>query len=414
MLRQMVSPDKCTFRGVGGIRICFVIGLLVLRFVVGVALVAGCCVPATFAQLTGSVTGVCKDENGDPIAGASVEYDNTGNGRKYNDIQTNKMGVYFFLGIQPGTYNVLIKSADGKPIYRISNFRVTVGENTLDSDLKPRSGGTHADIRAEETKLYADSRPYLDDPPSKLKQAVPDLRGLEPAPSQDQLSTILAGVGAEVDKLLQEVPNLISVETVSEEMSVKAQTFNYIVLVQETENEWMLEEYRTDRKGRPIEQGPGTRNSVGFVSRWVVFSPANDHKSRFRYLGEQRIGKRSTFVVAFAQTPGAQSHPGEISVPQGGTIPTLYQGVAWIDESDFRILRLRTDLLAPQPQVGLKQLTATIQFGSVRIAKLEAQLWLPLEVKLDVDANGQILQELHRYSQYRLYKANTKIVTGAP
>ena len=385
-----------------------------LAIVVGVALVAGCCVPATFAQLTGSVTGICKDEDGNPIVGATVEYDNTGNGRKYKGIHTNKRGAYFFLAIQPGTYNVLIRSADGKPIYKILAFRVTVGENTLDFDLKPRSGRTHVDVIAEEMKLYADSRPYLDDPPFELERAIPDLRTLEPASSQDQLPSILASVGTKVDELLQEVPNLICDETVSEEMSVQSQTFNYIVLVHETENEWTLEEYRTDRKGRPIAQGPGTRNSVGFVSRWVVFSPANDHKSRFRYLGEQRIGSHSTFVVAFAQTPGAQSHPGEISVPQGGTIPTLYQGVAWIDESDFRILRLRTDLLAPQPQVGLKQLTATIQFGSVRIAKLEAQLWLPQEVKLDVDANGQVLQELHRYSQYRLYKANTKIVTGAP
>ena len=299
---------------------------------------------------------------------------------------------------------------------------------------------TDADIKAEEIKLYADSGSYLDDPPPELKQAVPDLKGLEPASSQDQLSTILAGVGAKVKELLQEVPDLISAETVTESLSrqisivrssrntdptevpapqvednvPKVHTFSYIVLVHETEGERMLEEYRTDRKGKPVARHPGAPNSIGFVSLWVAFSPANERKSRFRYLGEQRIGGHSSFVVTFAQTPGVQSHPGEISLPQGGTIPMLCQGVAWIDESDFRILRLRTDLLAPQPQVGLKQLTAMIQFGSVRIAKLQAQLWLPREVKLDVDANGQVFQELHQYSQYRLYKAKSKIVTDAP
>ena len=303
---------------------------------------------------------------------------------------------------------------------------------------------TDADLKAEAMKLYADAHPYLDEPEPAIEKIVPELRGLEPASSQDQLSTVLAGVGADVKELLLEVPNLISKETVTESVSgqisaatlavnpsphpgevnrtmtamvaqAEVHTFNYIVLVHETGHERMLEEYRTDRKGKPVSQGLGAPNSIGFVSLWVAFSPSNRDKSKFRYLGQQKIGGHTTFVVAFAQTPGAESHPGgEISLPQGGTIPLLHQGVAWIDESDFRILRLRTDLLAPQPQVGLKQLTAMIQFGSVGIAKLGAQLWLPREVKLNIEANGQVIHELHQYSQYRLYKAKSKIVTGAP
>jgi tetratricopeptide (TPR) repeat protein len=38
-------------------------------------------------------------------------------------------------------YNVMITSADGKPIDKVSGFRVTLGENKLDSDLKARSSG---------------------------------------------------------------------------------------------------------------------------------------------------------------------------------------------------------------------------------------------------------------------------------
>ena len=304
---------------------------------------------------------------------------------------------------------------------------------------------TDANLKAEAMKLYEDAHPYLDEPEPALVKIVPELRGLELDSGHDQLSAVLAGVGAQIKELLHEVPNLVSDETVDEESSIgsaltaggpigssnlsgaigrlpadssagqsRLQEFNYIVLVHDTENKRILEEYRTDRKGKAIAQGPGAPNSVGFVSLWVVFSPANADKSRFRYVGQQKIGEHNTFVVAFAQKPVAGSHPGEITLPQGGTIPLLHQGVAWIDESDFRILRLRTDLLAPQPQVGLKQLTAMIQFGSVRIAKLGAQLWLPREVKLNIEANGQVIHELHQYSQYRLYKAKSKIVTGAP
>lgn len=114
---------------------------LAIIVIVGVVvLMAGLCTPAAFAQMTGSVTGVCKDENGVPAAGATVEYANTANGRKYQ-VKTDKKGEYYSLGVEPGTYNVTITSADGKPIDKISGFRVTLGENKLDSDPKARSGG---------------------------------------------------------------------------------------------------------------------------------------------------------------------------------------------------------------------------------------------------------------------------------
>lgn len=112
-----------------------------LAMMLGVVLIAGLCIPVALAQLTGSVAGVCKDESGNPIAGATVEYDNTGNGRKYT-VKTTKKGEYYSLGVEPGTYNITITSADGKPIDKISGFRVTLGENTLNSDLKERSKGS--------------------------------------------------------------------------------------------------------------------------------------------------------------------------------------------------------------------------------------------------------------------------------
>jgi hypothetical protein len=303
--------------------------------------------------------------------------------------------------------------------------------------------------KVQEMKLYGNAHPYLDDSQAALREIVPELHNLEPVSSQEELPIVLEGVGAKVADLLRDVPNLVSDETVGEDVSYEedpykllpghhpvqsanvpddisprgsslvkstagVKTFNYIVLVHETGSGRILEEYRTDRKGRPVSQDPETLSSVGFVSKWVVFSPANRNIARFRYLGQQKIGGHNTFVVAFAQTPSRVSNPGTITFPDGRTIPMLSQGVAWIDESNFRILRLRTDLLAPQPQMGLNRLTAMIQFGPVRIEKLDAQLWLPLEVKINLEANGRMVQELHRYNKFRLYKAETKILTDAP
>ncbi|MBZ5678621.1 MAG: tetratricopeptide repeat protein [Acidobacteriia bacterium] len=104
------------------------------------ALVAGLCAPALFAQASGTVKGVCKDSDGKPFAGAVVEYANQDNGQKYS-LKTNNKGEYFSLGISPGKYKVtLYKTPDdqkaAKEIYHVNGFQVQLDENNLDFDLK--------------------------------------------------------------------------------------------------------------------------------------------------------------------------------------------------------------------------------------------------------------------------------------
>jgi tetratricopeptide (TPR) repeat protein len=104
---------------------------LVLIMVVAVTAL---CVPRVFAQATGSVKGVAKDMQGNPIVGATLEWANSDNGRKYN-LKTNKKGEYFSLGIEPGKYKVTL-TQDGKQLDQVSNFPVGAEEATLDFDLK--------------------------------------------------------------------------------------------------------------------------------------------------------------------------------------------------------------------------------------------------------------------------------------
>jgi tetratricopeptide (TPR) repeat protein len=105
-----------------------------LLMVVLVVAMAALCVPPVFAQATGSVKGVCKDAQGNPIAGANVEWNNTDNGRKYT-LKTNKKGEYFSLGIEPGKYKVVL-TQDGKQLDQVSGFPVGADETVLDFDLK--------------------------------------------------------------------------------------------------------------------------------------------------------------------------------------------------------------------------------------------------------------------------------------
>lgn len=290
------------------------------------------------------------------------------------------------------------------------------------------------ELKTQETKLYSDARPYLDEPFPRLKKAVHELGGLKPDSNQQLLSDLLAKVGGKADELLRKVPDLISDEDVSETQwaavqettpgciggdcehfrkggsSQRNQKFSYIILAHPTEGGRLrLEEYRTDRKDKPVAEGTAAPYFQGFASAWVVFSSLNQVESRYRYLGQQKTDGHNTFVIGFAQIPGSIESPGQFVTPKG-PIPMLFQGIAWIDQADFRVVRLRTDLLEPQPQLDIQKQTSSILFGPVHIDAVDSELWLPRAVDAEMEANGQYLQEEHQYSRYRLYKAKTKII----
>jgi len=86
------------------------------------------------AQDFGTVKGTCKDVQGVPISGATVEWLNTDNGRKY-DLKTNKKGEYFSLGIEPGTYKVIL-SKDGKELFHEDGRKIERDETVVDFNLK--------------------------------------------------------------------------------------------------------------------------------------------------------------------------------------------------------------------------------------------------------------------------------------
>ena len=272
-------------------------------------------------------------------------------------------------------------------------------QSDVDIELTPQSFDREA---------WARAKPYLDDPLPQLTANVPELHGLNPAPDQQPLAELLKKTSAKSLDLLKRMPNIISHESVVTTVEPRGPTsqekFEYLVLRHEALGEVMLEEYRIDKA-----KTGAAPHSQGSANAWVLFHPGNLVESRFRYLGRQRMDGHSTVVLAFAQIPDKVKFPGQVNV-QGTLVPVLFQGIAWIDESDFRMVRLRTDLLEPRPDFLLRTLTSEVHFSEVRVPELKDPLWLPQEVKITWDFKGQVMQERHRYSNFRLYRSKVKIV----
>jgi hypothetical protein len=276
-----------------------------------------------------------------------------------------------------------------------------------------------------------------------LQHAVMELARLKPESDQSQLTSLLDKIGAKIIEIANKTPNLISHEEVlTVEGGIKSRRdFSFLVLQHTTSSsDRVFDEYRVDVKtgekfqtdmlekaaladssadstglaALPTASQSAARSSEGpssqgFVNNWLNFHPSNRKQSDFRYLGEEKMDGHRALVVAFAQKPGHVPLPSIVEFDHK-TFQVFMQGIAWVDPMDFKILRLRMDVLAPPPGVPLRQLSSDVQFTRTTIAELASPLWLPREVVITSNLYGSVIRETHSYSNYRLFRTRSKLV----
>jgi hypothetical protein len=291
------------------------------------------------------------------------------------------------------------------------------------AELGPSSspfGSASATLGAREATTY------LNFPIQRLKAVVPALGGIKYDDRQDQLPVILGRVAQHIADVLPRLPNLISREDVYHFQSTAdadasgglaatqpwGRQYRYLLQCQRNrDGSTSIAESRIDGAGKPVKEGGGFTSvrGYGFSYQWLFFTAASQPEFHFRYLGQQEKSGRKTYVVAFAQEPKKVSAPAFFLVDTK-RVPFYYQGVLWVDQSSFDIIALRTDLLAPLPL--LRQLTTERTFRSVPIRGFDAVFWLPSEVDISSDQGRGPSEENHRYSDYRLFHSESRIVTS--
>ena len=310
---------------------------------------------------------------------------------------------------------------------------------------------------------YGEAQPYMNCTLPELERIVPALQGLKADKGKQSLQSILAQTGEVIEAQLPKMPDLIARESVAQadvrdakspgagafyntgrgfpqtgsifqqyslqfgmdekqleqslHLTLVTETpwkdFDYLMVVHRSDDGTaLLEESRTDIKsptGKRLKREEKILHGTGFEYLWLLLGGLNSAESDYRLLGQQKMYGHETYVVGFAQAPTRVKLPGQLTL-SGQTYPLLYQGVAWIDESTFKIVRLRTDLLAPLPAIQLERFSADLRFEQVDIAGLNLSLWLPWQVELIWTQAGQMSGELHLYSKYSMSHATARIL----
>jgi hypothetical protein len=90
------------------------------------------------------------------------------------------------------------------------------------------------------------------------------------------------------------------------------------------------------------------------------------------------------------------------------------KGTAWIDQQNYQIVHLETDILKPVPEVRLTTEHQVLDYGPVQFEQKQLRLWLPLEAEIYLDVNGKRFRHRHTYSDYRVFSVDLGLKQGAP
>lgn len=255
---------------------------------------------------------------------------------------------------------------------------------------------------------------YIDAPVAELVERVPEPKTPQTAPDQQELPLILQKMGQSEGDFAREY---VTEEKLTGKGDIAAKRNfqdNYLIL--HHGSEWGANaEYRMDDKGHRL--GPkglesGYLVTSGYALSSIGFSTAVQSRSKFRYLGEEEIDLRKTYVLGFVQKPGEATFLTTMSLNESAAMEVLTQGVLWVDKNRFQIIRMRTDLLAQQNGIRLDQLTTEVTFFEVHLQDVAKPLWLPSDVDVYLTIDNRKFRTVQHYTNYRRYRVSVKI--GAP
>jgi VWFA-related protein len=255
----------------------------------------------------------------------------------------------------------------------------------------------------------AAQKPFIECNREELLHAVPELAGVQFDESQDRLDGLLRTAGEKLANMFAVLADVSAAEEINELRFGKdlagtnrREGFRYEIRLLPAGAPELFEEFRIDANTKAIVQPPAANDFLviaHFFKLLNYFLPQYQGQSRFRYVGRLNSGGQDSLVVAFAQRPDGTGLESHIEVGPDGETARM-QGVAWIDASTNRIVRLRLDLLRPIEHFPLETLTTDIALTPVNFKSAERLLWLPARVTVHAYFAGGELHSVHRYSDY--------------
>src|SRR6266404_2203104 len=221
-----------------------------------------------------------------------------------------------------------------------------------------------------------------------------------------------------VPKYFEQAANVVCAESVSQgvvspngKVAYHADSaFEYQLLVDKQSGSLRLTESRETRMASFRDPARTLRITNGFTSMLLVVHPDYQDSYAFEPAGEEILDGVTLFKINFKPLPGGSS-PAALQL-RGQNYPLPLSGSLWIDARTGSITKLVAEVDSSLSDLGLKGLRSEIHYATINFHDPEESYWMPISATIDVETPRQHWRNLHRFSNYRRFRATIQVVTG--
>ncbi len=228
---------------------------------------------------------------------------------------------------------------------------------------------------------------------------------------------VVAKAGQQLITLISDVDRFAATESLVHESIGKSglastpekRKFAYVVSIQEVQRGYLnVEEYRNGAGGASADFPDGVATN-GLPALVLIFHPYNAKNFEMTCEGLARWNGGLAWQVHFKQRPDKPNNIMRYRIgADGPSFPVALKGRAWISADNYQIERLETDLVAPVPQIRLVADHKAIEYGPVKFAKANVNMWLPQSAEVYYDWRGRRIHRRHSFSDYMLFGIEDK------
>jgi tetratricopeptide (TPR) repeat protein len=231
------------------------------------------------------------------------------------------------------------------------------------------------------------------------------------------LDDVVGKAGKQLLELVSDVDRFAATESLMHESVNKygvaaypeKRKFAYVVAIQEVRTGYLnVEEYRNGAGGVSADFPDGVATN-GLPALVLIFHPYNAVNFEMTCEGLARWNGQLAWQVHFKQRADKPNTIKRYRIgADGPSYPVSLKGRAWISADNFQIVRLETDLVAPIPQIRLVADHTAIEYGPVKFAKSNVNMWLPQSAEIFYDWKGKRIHRRHSFSDYMLFGVEDK------
>jgi tetratricopeptide (TPR) repeat protein len=332
--------------------------------------------------------------------------------------------------VQPLLARALAASGDRDEATKVMQAYVQAhpGDTAASKDLETLKNPQAADAPSDAVAAASEMAAM-----NKDATALPMPSKWMPPDVDEKVPPVEAGASCAVDdvvskaakpliELISDVDRFAATESLTHESINKSglasypekRKFDYVVSIQEVQHGYLnVEEYRAS--GRSPADFPDGVATNGLPALVLIFHPYNAANFEMTCEGLARWNGGLAWQVHFKQRADKPNTIKRYRIgADGPSYPVALKGRAWISADTYQIVRLETDLVAPVPQIRLVADHTAVEYGPVKFAKGNVNMWLPQSAEVYYDWKGRRIHRRHSFSNYMLFGVEDKQKISVP